>query len=318
MQYVAERFTAEEAEILRPYFTNLDAPVFALVNLPGGREGRAVRPVLPQLARACGGCSSTSSSATSTSPATSASTPASGSGAPRSSTRRSSSSTATTPSRSSAGVHLACEQASNVLTKILEWGRLMAYLEQSTRYIPYDSRLGGRYRFYRPAEVLDSPLGARYVADMDALFDDYAACMQVLLEWARDTLPEGTGRLRLRLQEHAQGQGLRRSPGHPPGRHAVERRHLRHRSGVRGAAPADARPPAAGSPEVLGDDARRAPQGHPVVPHPRRPTRPGCRLERIPRARRAATRPRSSPGCSPTDDPEPRPVGRAHRLRPRR
>ena len=39
------------------------------------------------------------------------------------------------------GVHLACEQASNVLTKILEWGRLMSYLEQSTRYIGYDTRL---------------------------------------------------------------------------------------------------------------------------------------------------------------------------------
>ena len=44
------------------------------------------------------------------------------------------------------GVHLACEQASNVLTKALEWGRLASYLEQSTRYIPYDERLGGRYR----------------------------------------------------------------------------------------------------------------------------------------------------------------------------
>ena len=31
------------------------------------------------------------------------------------------------------GVHLACEQASNILTKVMEWGRLMAYLEQSTR-----------------------------------------------------------------------------------------------------------------------------------------------------------------------------------------
>ena len=38
------------------------------------------------------------------------------------------------------GVHLACEQSSNLLTKILEWGRLMAYLEQSTRYIPYDEQ----------------------------------------------------------------------------------------------------------------------------------------------------------------------------------
>src|SRR3712207_8939231 len=33
----------------------------------------------------------------------------------------------------SGGVHLACEQASNILTKVLERGRLMSYLEQSTR-----------------------------------------------------------------------------------------------------------------------------------------------------------------------------------------
>ena len=31
--YIAEEFTAEEADILRRYFTNLDQPVFALVNL---------------------------------------------------------------------------------------------------------------------------------------------------------------------------------------------------------------------------------------------------------------------------------------------
>ena len=57
------------------------------------------------------------------------------------------------------GVHLACEQASNLLTKVLEWGRLMAYLEQSTRYIAYDTRLGGRYRYYRDPEVLGSDAG---------------------------------------------------------------------------------------------------------------------------------------------------------------
>ncbi len=72
------------------------------------------------------------------------------------------------------GVHLACEQASNLLTKVLEWGRLMAYLEQSTRYIAYDSRLGGRYRYHRHPDVLASPLGTRYVGDMDRLFDTYA------------------------------------------------------------------------------------------------------------------------------------------------
>ena len=32
--YVPESFTPEEADVLRRYFTNLDGPVFALVNLP--------------------------------------------------------------------------------------------------------------------------------------------------------------------------------------------------------------------------------------------------------------------------------------------
>ena len=74
------------------------------------------------------------------------------------------------------GVHLACEQASNLLTKILEWGRLMSYLEQSTRYIAYDSRLGGRYRYFRDPDVLAGPLGTRYVGDIDRMFDAYSQC----------------------------------------------------------------------------------------------------------------------------------------------
>ena len=32
--YVVERWTDQEADVLRRYFTDLDGPVFALVNLP--------------------------------------------------------------------------------------------------------------------------------------------------------------------------------------------------------------------------------------------------------------------------------------------
>src|SRR5882672_11464354 len=81
------------------------------------------------------------------------------------------------------GVHLACEQASNILTKVLEWGRLMSYLEQSTRYIAYDTRIGGRFRYWRDPQVLDSPLGARYVAAMDGLFDAYGAALPKVVDW---------------------------------------------------------------------------------------------------------------------------------------
>ncbi|NBW29381.1 dTMP kinase, partial [bacterium] len=47
-----------------------------------------------------------------------------------------------------AGIHLVVENASNLLTKKLEWGRLAAYLEQSTRYIFYDEKdENGNYRY---------------------------------------------------------------------------------------------------------------------------------------------------------------------------
>ena len=88
------------------------------------------------------------------------------------------------------GVHLACEQASNILTKVLEWGRLMSYLEQSTRYIAYDSRIGGRYRYYRDPEVLQSSLGTRYVGDMDRLFDTYADLVGPMQEYVRTQFPK--------------------------------------------------------------------------------------------------------------------------------
>ena len=88
------------------------------------------------------------------------------------------------------GVHLACEQASNLLTKVLEWGRLMSYLEQSTRYIPYDERLGGRYRYFRDPEILGSNLGARYVGDMDRLFDSYAGLARDVQDHFRERHPK--------------------------------------------------------------------------------------------------------------------------------
>ena len=62
------------------------------------------------------------------------------------------------------GAHIACEGVSNVLTKVLEWGRLMAYLEQSTRYVPYTDRPGGRWKYHVPAELDGSPLRERFVA----------------------------------------------------------------------------------------------------------------------------------------------------------
>jgi thymidylate synthase ThyX len=72
------------------------------------------------------------------------------------------------------GAHIACEGVSNVLTKVLEWGRLMAYLEQSTRYVPYTDRPGGRWKYHVPAELDGSPLRGAFVRTLDKAFETYA------------------------------------------------------------------------------------------------------------------------------------------------
>ena len=76
------------------------------------------------------------------------------------------------------------ENASNLLTKQLEWGRLAAYLEQSTRYIFFDQKKDGRYRYHVPTN-LSPELVLEYVRVMDGIFDDYSELVRELTEYVR-------------------------------------------------------------------------------------------------------------------------------------
>jgi dTMP kinase len=72
------------------------------------------------------------------------------------------------------GQHLVVENASNLLTKKLEWGRLAAYLEQSTRYIYYDKKdINGNYRYFVPKNFKPE-VTKRYKTDMDQIFKLYS------------------------------------------------------------------------------------------------------------------------------------------------
>ncbi|MHB8682653.1 MAG: FAD-dependent thymidylate synthase [Acidimicrobiales bacterium] len=190
LPYAEERFTDDEQEVLRRYVTNLEGPVFALVNLPEvvkgalfARYSRSPKSLRRLFLDEFVGDLDVSGDA---------------------------GIDATVGLRRAeelyervffeygddsvaqlGGVHLACEQASNVLTKVLEWGRLMAYLEQSTRYIAYDNRLhSGHYRYYRDPDVLVSPLGTRYVGDMDRIFDTYATLLPEMQGWLTRRFPQ--------------------------------------------------------------------------------------------------------------------------------
>jgi thymidylate synthase ThyX len=68
----------------------------------------------------------------------------------------------------------------------------MAYLEQSTRYVAYDDRPGGRYRYHIPVELPDA-LRERYVASLDAAFDTYAAWLPRMQEFFASSHPNVSG-----------------------------------------------------------------------------------------------------------------------------
>jgi thymidylate synthase ThyX len=182
MDYPVESFSDEERALLLPHFTNLDRPVFALVNLPetvkgalfarysryqgglrrlyldefagerpprepfDGEEGERARKLYERIFLGYGDDSVAQLG----------------------------------------GAHVACEWVSNVMTKLLQRGRLAAYLEQSTRYIAYDSAMGPAlgYRYWR-----DPSLGPDYERAMDFLFNTYSEALPRVQAWAAERFP---------------------------------------------------------------------------------------------------------------------------------
>jgi thymidylate synthase ThyX len=186
VRYPVEQFSPEERAILAPHFTNLDRPVFALVNLPetvkgalfarySRYSGTVRRLYLEEFAADA-----------------------------QAGTRPFDDDEGTRAAQlyervfvgygddsiaQVGGAHVACEWVSNILTKLLQRGRLAAYLEQSTRYIPYDKPLpGGGYRFYQGED-----LGPEFAAAMDELFGIYSRSLERVEEWAAERWPRGDG-----------------------------------------------------------------------------------------------------------------------------
>lgn len=192
--YWEEPFTAEERSLLARYFSNLDSPVCALVNLPEivkgalfarySRSPKSIRRLFldefvknPELGIAAIATQSSDDGPLNTRRATEL--------YERIFTEYGDDSVAQL-----GGVHLACEQASNILTKVLEWGRLAAYLEQSTRYIYYDVRLGSRYRYFIPPEIATSQLRDEYTTTLDGLFDTYRELVPTLTSYYERLCPK--------------------------------------------------------------------------------------------------------------------------------
>ncbi|MBV8480554.1 MAG: FAD-dependent thymidylate synthase [Actinobacteria bacterium] len=185
MPLPVESFTQEERDRLAPHFTNLDRPVFGVVNLPetvkgalfarysryagtlrrlfldefadsvpdvGGIEGAEGERAAELYERIFIGYGDDSVAQL-------------------------------------GGAHVACEWTSNLLPKILQRPRLAAYLEQSTRYIAYDTKLDGfGYRYHR-----DPRFGPEYEHALDELFGAYSRLLEQTSTWVAERFPAGEG-----------------------------------------------------------------------------------------------------------------------------
>ena len=181
-----EQFTPDERRALTPYFTNLDHPVFALTNLPEvvkgalfarySRSAKSVRRLfLDEFLD----------------------TVADGANPGHVGIERAErlyervfGAYGDDSVAQLGGAHIACEGVSNVLTKILERGRLMAYLEQSTRYVPYTDRPGDRWKYLIPDELDGHALEDRYVSTLDEAFETYARWFEPTQDYFRRRYPK--------------------------------------------------------------------------------------------------------------------------------
>jgi thymidylate synthase ThyX len=185
--YVIESFTDKERALLEPHFTNLQGPVFALINLPEAVKGAMFarysrttkslrRLFLEEFADDVAGLDMGN--------VTAASKRAEGI-YERVFVEYGDDSVAQL-----GGVHLACEQSSQLLAKALEWGRLAAYLEQSTRYMRYDDKPGGSWRATVPTELAGTPLEEAYQSFLDDAFTTYGELYEELEPWFRERFPK--------------------------------------------------------------------------------------------------------------------------------
>ena len=92
------------------------------------------------------------------------------------------------------GAHVACEGISNIAAKALEDSRLgISPLEKSTRYVVFNRKLDGRYRYAREPQIMASRHAECYEAALDGLFDTYSALLEPTIASMRARSPRDAG-----------------------------------------------------------------------------------------------------------------------------
>ncbi|MBU0636357.1 FAD-dependent thymidylate synthase [Candidatus Micrarchaeota archaeon] len=88
------------------------------------------------------------------------------------------------------GAHVAIEDVSNIATKVLEDARLGGSpLEKSSRYVFFDQKENGEYRFLREPTIMASEFADDYLQVNNLLFDTYSKLVQPVSHFFEEHFP---------------------------------------------------------------------------------------------------------------------------------
>jgi len=85
---------------------------------------------------------------------------------------------------------IAIEGLSNIAVKKIEDRRIgLSYLEKSSRYVIWNKKVNGRYKFYRDKVLLDSKFADAYLEACNFDFDVYSKNIEPMLKYIREKFP---------------------------------------------------------------------------------------------------------------------------------
>ena len=109
---------------------------------------------------------------------------------------------------------LCIEEISNLMTKVIEDCRIGGSpIEESTRYVLYDVKKDGRWRYVCPDNIKESGLGKAFVENMDFLFETYAAMVAPMQGLFRKRLTEDAFKIEVERDGKIQKAGRKSLEG---------------------------------------------------------------------------------------------------------
>src|SRR3989344_3334725 len=88
------------------------------------------------------------------------------------------------------GAHIACEQVSNMASKVLEDARIGGSpLEKSTRYVYFNDKVDGEYQFYKEPTLRASVFADLYIQINNLLFDIYSELLEPMKAFLMRHMP---------------------------------------------------------------------------------------------------------------------------------